>query len=235
MTSTITIDARFNGPPNSAQGGYVAGILANFLGGTNVEVTLRKPPALNKSLTVADDGDSLRLLDADILVAEARRLRVDTDVPDPPSFDEAAIAARNYPGLERHPFPTCFACGPDRAEDDGMRLSAGPMPDRNLTATPWVPAQALVGAGGTVAPEFVWAALDCPSGWAATEFAPGREAVLGRIAARIERRVIPRVRYVIASWPVGHDHRKLHAASAVFDEDRALHAVAIATWILLED
>lgn len=231
MTTDITIDRRFNGPPDSAQGGYVAGLLAESLGGSNVEVTLRRPPPLGTPLSVANERDTARLLDGETLLAEARRLAVETDVPGPPSFEEAALAARNYPGLEHHPFPTCFACGPDRSEGDGMRLSAGPMPDRNLTATPWVPSPSLSVDGRTVSPESVWAALDCPSGWAATEFSPGREAVLGRIAARIERRLIPRFRYIITSWPLGHDGRKMYAASAVFDEDRALHALALATWI----
>lgn len=113
-----------------------------------------------------------------------------------------------------------------------MRLSAGLLPDRNLTATPWVPAPSLA-RDGVVAPEFVWAALDCPSGWATNDYAPGRDAVLGRIAARLDRRVIPSARYVIASWPLAIDGRKLYASSAVFDEDRALYAVALTTWILL--
>ena len=32
-----------------------------------------------------------------------------------------------YPGLRSHPFPTCFACGPDRAEGDGLRIFPGPV------------------------------------------------------------------------------------------------------------
>lgn len=232
MTDSITIEPRFNGPPDSGHGGYVAGLLAQRFGGSNVEVTLRKPPPLGRPLTIDREGETVHLLDGESLIAETRPFEVKMDVAEPPSFDEAAVAARNYPGLEQHPFPNCFVCGPERAEGDGMRLSAGPLPDRDVTATPWVPGLSLSG-DSVVAPKFVWAALDCPSGWATHDFAPGRNAVLGRIAARLDRPVIPRARYVIASWPLSKDGRKMYAAGAVFDEDGGLHAVALATWILL--
>lgn len=233
MTDSITIDPRYNGPPDSGQGGYVAGLLAARLGGTGVEVTLRRPPPLGKPLTVTPNNEAVHLLDDETMIAEARPQTIGTPVPEPPSFEEAAAAARNYRGLEQHPFPTCFVCGPDRPEGDGMHLSAGPLPGRDLTATPWVPAQSLT-RDGAVAPEFVWAALDCPGGWATHDFAPGRNAVLGRITASLDKPVVPADRYVIASWPLGRDGRKMYAASAVFNEDRALHALALATWIVLE-
>ena len=48
-----------------------------------------------------------------------------------------------YPGLGNHPFPTCFACGPDRAEGDGLRIFPGPVGgasgDRGYVASLWVP------------------------------------------------------------------------------------------------
>jgi len=47
----FAIDTRFRGPPQSADGGYVCGRLAAYLGGP-VEVTLRRPPPLNQALDV---------------------------------------------------------------------------------------------------------------------------------------------------------------------------------------
>src|SRR4051812_33728415 len=43
------IGTRFRGPPESANGGYCAGILADALAGA-VEVTLRRPPPLEQEL-----------------------------------------------------------------------------------------------------------------------------------------------------------------------------------------
>ena len=55
MTS-IMIDKRYCGPPNSGNGGYVCGRLARHIPG-GAEVTLRAPPPLDKPLdVVATDG-----------------------------------------------------------------------------------------------------------------------------------------------------------------------------------
>ena len=39
MHQTVTIPARFNGPPDSGNGGYTAGVLAAALGASPAEVT----------------------------------------------------------------------------------------------------------------------------------------------------------------------------------------------------
>ena len=52
----ISIDARFNGPPDSGNGGYCSGVFASFVDTSGpdagVEVTLRRPPPLDTPLTV---------------------------------------------------------------------------------------------------------------------------------------------------------------------------------------
>lgn len=236
MTGTITIAAGFTGPPKSGQGGYSAGLLANVLGGSDVEVTLRRPPPIDTPMTVSIDGDRAQMNDGDTLVAEATRSTVEVDLPDPVSFSEAQEAAERFPGFEGHIFPTCLVCGPDRAEGDGMRLFAGPVAGRNrIFAAPWIISPRFARDDGSLRPEFIWAALDCPSGWAANDFAPGRHAVLGRIAARVVRPVAAGERYVVIGWPRFEDGRKIHAGSALFDEDGAAYAYALTTWIRLRE
>ena len=44
LAETVTIPARFNGPPGSANGGYTCGLVAQLVGAEEVEVSLRKPP-----------------------------------------------------------------------------------------------------------------------------------------------------------------------------------------------
>jgi hypothetical protein len=41
VEQVIRIDRRFRGPPDSGNGGFVAGLLSTALGGSGVEVTLR--------------------------------------------------------------------------------------------------------------------------------------------------------------------------------------------------
>ena len=86
---------------------------------------------------------------------------------------------------------------------------------------------------GIVRPEFFWAALDCPSGFA-TGIGPKRIAMLGKLALEIVAPVEVDQRCVITSWPLGSEGRKLYGASALFSEHGALQAYAKATWVLLQ-
>jgi hypothetical protein len=218
---TITIDARYNGPPGSANGGYTCGLVAGLLGGP-AEVTLRRPPPLERELEVERDGERVVVLDAGELVAEAMPAQVELDVPDPIALADARRASAAYPGFVEHPFPTCFVCGPARPADDGLRIFPGPVDGRELVAAPWTPADAR--------PELVWAVLDCPGGFAAG-FASRGEMVLGRLAARIDRMPHPGEPCVVVGWPLGEDGRKLYAGTAVFGDDGEVLARARATWI----
>ncbi len=51
------------------------------------------------------------------LIAEAQKTVVELAIPECPSLHEARRASTGYPGLDRHPFPGCFVCGPQRAAD----------------------------------------------------------------------------------------------------------------------
>ena len=217
----ITIDGRFNGPEGSGNGGYTCGLIAGMFGSA-VEVTLRRPPPLDRPLDVEREGERLLVRDGDALVAEAAPARVDVDVPESPSYEEAERAAERYPGFEEHAFPTCFVCGPEREPGDGLRIFAGPLGDGRV-ASPWTPTE--------VSPELVWAALDCP-GAIAVGYPDRGETLLGRFAVEIDE--LPRVgeRCVVVGWPLGEEGRKLYAGTALFDEDRRQLASARATWIL---
>jgi hypothetical protein len=93
---------------------------------------------------------------------------VAADYPQPPDVATAAAAGHAAPARDpnRHPQPWCFGCGTGRAQDDGLRIVPGRVPGADLVADVWKPDPTLADAGGTVAAAFVWAALDCPSGFA---------------------------------------------------------------------
>ena len=68
----LSIRRRFNGPLESGNGGYCAGVVAGFLEGA-AEVSRRRPVPLDAPLDVvrANDG-TVRVLDGAALVVEAR-------------------------------------------------------------------------------------------------------------------------------------------------------------------
>jgi hypothetical protein len=215
----VIIPARFNGPPGSANGGYACGLFSEALGG-GFEVTLLVPPPLETQLDIV--GDELR--HGDVVVARARRAtHSDADVAAPVTLEEAEDASTRYRGFEHHAYPTCFPCGPRR--EDGLGVFAGPVEGRDdVVAAPWKPEPG-------VRAEIVWAALDCPAGWAVDDFQ--REGVLlGRMAASIHGRPEPGEAHVIIGWKIGEEGRKRFAGSALYTADGELVAHARSTWIV---
>jgi hypothetical protein len=216
----LTIEARFNGPDGSANGGYTCGRIAEHLAG-GAEVTLRMPPPLERPLDVERDDDRLLVWDGESLVAEAIPATLELDVPVSPSWEAAEAASARYPGLVEHAFPRCFVCGPAREPGDGLRVFAGPLGDGRFAAT-WTPSE--------VAPELVWAALDCP-GAIAVGFPERGETLLGRFVVAIEGLPARGERCVVVAWPLGEEGRKLYAGTALYGEDGRPLARARATWI----
>ncbi len=227
----VTIERRFRGPPESGNGGYVCGVTAGHIDGA-AEVTLRRPPPLDRPLAVQRRGGGVALRDGETLIAEGVPTSVEIDVPEPVSFAEAEAAAQFYFGFQQHWFPSCFVCGPQRDDGDGLRIFPGWIAGHSVVAAPWVPDASLAGVDGTVRPEFVWASLDCPGAWALfTEPNEGRPIVLGLFAAKLVAPVRAREPCIVIGWPLGEDGRKLYAGTALFGEDGDLHAFARATWV----
>ena len=156
MTDTLTIAARFNGPPGSANGGYTCGLVARRVDADAVEVTLRLPPPLERPLTAVHDGARVELRDGDALVAEGQPSELLLEVPEPVELREIERAEET--GLarwtDRHPFPTCVVCGPERDEGDGLRVFPVELPGRNgLYGAHWRPDAALADDDGEVRQE----------------------------------------------------------------------------------
>ena len=224
---SVMFPGRFNGPPNSANGGYACGVIAAQVPAGLVEVTLRHPPPLDTPLVVEQIGERYQVRPAGgEVVAVARPV----DEPVDPVPTVSAIPADASPALgdDIHPFRTCFTCGPDRAPGDGLRIFAKRTARQGVLADHWIPDDSF---GEQVPPEIVWAALDCPGGWAAFERIPGGVAVLGRMTARIDR--VPRVGEpcVVVAASNWHDGRKIDAHSSLYTGDGELLAAARAVWI----
>ena len=229
---TVTIPSRFNGPAGSANGGYVCGVLAHLIDGP-AHVILRRPPPLGVEMRLERfESGGVALRHGEATIATATAAFVDLQPPSPPTFTEARDASARYGGLTGHPFPTCFVCGPSRAEADGLRIFPGSLAGASSVAAPWIPDDELADHDGLVRLEFVWAALDCPTGWATMILPPvGKVVVLGTLSADLRRRPHPGRRYVLAAWPIGSSGRKFLAGAALWSEAGDLHAVAQSTWI----
>ncbi|MBI5592634.1 MAG: hypothetical protein HY881_19380 [Deltaproteobacteria bacterium] len=68
----IVIDKRFCGPPRSGNGGYVCGLLSQFVDASSVTVRLLLPAPLDTELVVRETEVGVVLLDGGVVIAEAR-------------------------------------------------------------------------------------------------------------------------------------------------------------------
>ena len=243
MNAIVSIPKHYCGPPDSGNGGYVCGVTAGVLGGTEVEVTLLAPPPLERPLSLERDGDEARLLDGETVIATARRSDEPVDIPDdaPPLVDlETAVEAAAAFDLDQyragHEYPGCYTCGPDRGVGDGLRIfpAATDRPDRYVW--PWTPEPSLFDDFGAMEGAEMWAALDCPSGLAWIRQDPDMgPIVLGRMAAVIHRTPSPGERLVVTGWTEAAQGRRRPARSAIHSETGEVLGASRATWIVLTD
>ena len=240
IEQSLTVAPRFNGPPGSGNGGYVAGLLAAHVArllpayrpGDPVQVTLREPPPLGIPLQVAAADGRVEATFGGALVADAEPGELGAHLVGPVALDAATDAEQRYGGLRAHPFPGCFVCGTDRPDGDGMDLRpgriGGPPGAEELVATTWVPDASLADADGLVGEAFVWAALDCPGGWASDLTA--RPMVLGRITVRVHARPYVGDPCVVVGRLLGAGGRKTFTTTTAYDGDGRALGQAEATW-----
>ena len=230
---SFVVPARFNGPPESGNGGWVSGhasrLVSTSASRPAVTVRLRTPPPLGQPMQVAPgEGGRVVVSRAGHPVLEAAPAPAPDahGIPAPATFADAEAAGAHYEGLVSHPFPTCFSCGTARRPGDGLGLRPAPVAGGGgAYACSWVPAD-------DVDVETVWAALDCPGGWASGIV--DRPMVLGTMTGQVSRLPEPGQPHVLMAWQRGAEGRKHLSGTALFAPDGTLLARAEATWIAVD-
>jgi hypothetical protein len=227
----VTIDARFNGPLTTANGGCACGVAALYVDGP-AEVALRAPVPLDTPLAVERDGDTVLLRDGEHVVAQAQPAPApDVEPPARPGVADARAAmARAWSGRPAL-FARCWVCGPDR--EDGLGVTFGRLPGHpEMTAALVRTGAGIPQAGGRLAPEVAWGALDCVS-YSPHLWELERPSLLAGLTAEIVEPVPAGEDVVAIGWPLRADGRKHHTASALLGADGRLLARAGALWITL--
>jgi hypothetical protein len=235
----VVIDRRFDGMPEIAHGGYLAGVLAAALDETSAQVRLRRPVPTDRRLALAHaERELVELRDGGVLLAEGAPAELSLDVPRPVTLAEAERASRGFAGFHAHPFPDCLVCGSARPGGDGLRIFPGPVAGRRLVAASWVPAAEFADGAGQVFSQLVWAALDCPQLWSLMVHAPAASpdrVVTAALATRLGHPVLAGEPHVVIGWPIGRRGRTWLAGAAVIGPGGELCAVgrqtaAITSW-----
>ncbi len=232
----IVIAQQFRGPPNSGNGGYVCGVIARDIEGPATSV-LRAPAPLDVDLDLSREAGVMQLTDGEGATvgtaAPGDRALLPTP-PEPPGVEAARAAGERYLGLDQKIHPTCFTCGPERHEGDGLRVFPGQIEGApaGQVACVWTPHLDFADPEGLVPTEVIWAALDCPGffAWVAREGRHG--ALLGTMTGEVIRRPRAGCEYVVMAWPLERQGRKETAGVALFAMDGELLARAHQVWIM---
>jgi hypothetical protein len=202
---------------------------------TVVSVSMRRPAPLDTPLRVRREGAAVLALHGDDVVAHGEPGELELQPPPPVSLEEAEATVPMVPP-DRHAFPTCFGCGPRRDPDEAIRIMIGPPAGRDdVMADTWTPLAEFADADGDVTPLFMWAALDCPTGWGAVPLGEVPH-VLARLTARLgpapARAGEP---HVVLGWAAAHDGRKRRGGAAIYTAEGELCGIAEGLWIGLRD
>ncbi|GAA2109268.1 hypothetical protein [Streptomyces synnematoformans] len=233
----LVIARRFNGPPDSANGGYACGRLAALAEAAGhldgcAAVTLHLPVPLDSPLTYRVSGRRGHAWHGDDLVASVAGGGAGLPAPPPVGPAQAGAAEAAFDGAG-HPFPGCFVCGTARPRD-GMGLRPGPVAGSPGTvACAWTPGPDLADENGRIRAEFVWSALDCPGGWTADP--ARRPRVLGRMTAAVGELPLAGARLVLVGRLERLDRRTAAISTALYGtaHGRPL-AVAGSVWVALD-
>jgi hypothetical protein len=233
----IVIGQQFCGPPNSGNGGYCCGVLAKDIEGVATAVLRARIP-LDVGLSLKVGAEATELFDAEgVLIGKGQPASATElpDVPAPPSLAAARDAESRYIGLTQRVHPTCFSCGPERGEGDGLKVFAGQIDGAapGHVACPWIPHANFADAEGLTPIEVIWAALDCPGffAWVVKEGRHG--ALLGTMTGEVLRRPKAGETCIVTAWPIAREGRKETAGVALHTVDGELLARAHQVWIVM--
>jgi hypothetical protein len=231
MPGSITVDSRFCGIADRGQGGYLAGLVAEP-GVDPVQVDFRNPIPLDVPLQVSTRDDRTIVSGGDKVIVESRAgvppSRTPAFVPPDSATTARTLAETQIPNY----VGSCFSCG---TRPDTLRVHAGPVGDGRF-ATPYEPPEWVADSEGIVAAPFVWAPLDCASGWALAWHPPQPVAVTATYTVQVHEPVHADSQYiVVADTEAEWRGRRRLAWSAMYTTSGRLVAHTESLWIRLRE
>ena len=227
----ITISPLHTGLRGLGHAGIAAGRFAELVDPKRAMVRTHAPIPVRQRLEPVLNGDgSVDVFCGSTRIATSRRLKTPLAVATFPSVHPGAAAeaqCRSFaaPGGD-HPSPTCYVCGNQRTDGQGLRLRPGPLSGGTVFAATWTP-----DVVGPVPAWLVWAALDCPS-FAPARAAAGRDCEITPCSLAVEIRgdVVGGLEHQILSRTTHVGPRKTVAESELVAPDGSSLAVASASW-----
>ncbi|MBV1914540.1 MAG: hypothetical protein KUG72_04090 [Pseudomonadales bacterium] len=251
LIEQLTIATRYCGPPDSANGGYVAGLLAKSLRATSnadqlgIQVRLLAPPPLEQPLDLyemkSEQGELGALLQmGQTEIAVATLVPALSAPPAAPTVQQAEAAMAGFDGSD-HPFPGCFVCGPGRDPADALCIYPGgvssvPPTEKPMVASTWQVDANYCDDNGVLKTEILCAALDCPSSFGILEVPTNKEMepmVLASFTFMLSGDLKAGEQAIAVGWAESRKGRKAFGGSAIYNSAGQCVAHAEALWISL--
>lgn len=233
----IVVPRQFRGPPFTANGGYICGVLSNAVGGRGAAM-LRSGVPLDVEVTLspAEDG-GVTLHNAEgVLLGTAKPANdeaIPPTPPAPPSIEEAREAQSASPFAERSLHRGCFSCCIEREDGEGLGVHVGQLAGAPVgeCAGLWTPHANFADADGTIPDEITWGALDCSGSMAWFIKTGVHVGLLGTMAGEVLKKPKAGETYVVVAWTREAEGRKHFAGVALFDKDGEVLARSGQIWI----
>lgn len=232
----IVVPRQFRGPPVTANGGYICGILSNAVGGRG-SAMLRSGVPLDVPVTLVpteDGGVSLTNAEGLVLgMAKPFEPGALPEPPAPPSLEVALASQQASRFAEKSLHRGCFSCCVEREAGEGLGVHVGQIAGaaEGYGAGVWTPHANFADPDGTVPDEITWAALDCPGSmawWLKTESHVG---LLGTMAGEVLKKPKVGETYIVVAWAEKVEGRKHFAGVALYDQSGELMARGGQIWI----
>lgn len=233
----IVVPRQFRGPPFTANGGYICGVLAAAVGGRGVAM-LRSGVPLDTAVRIepGEEG-AVTLVNAEGAVLGSARPADDSQIPPPPpappTVEEAKAFAAASQFAERSLHRGCFSCCIEREAGEGLGVHVGQIDGAPLgqCAGVWTPHENFALDDGTIPDEITWGALDCSGSMAWWIKSGSPVGLLGTMAGEVLRKPKAGETYVVVAWAREVEGRKHFAGVALFDGQGGVMARSGQIWI----
>ena len=231
----ISIPRQFRGPPFTANGGYICGVLAGAVGGRGTSMLRSGVPLDTEvTLTLAEDG-SAALTNAEGALLGTAKPADDASIPPPIAPPSVADARRFGEGgvfAKRPLHRGCFSCCIEREAGEGLGVFVGPIEGapEGRCAGVWTPHANFADENGLIPDAITWGALDCPGSMA--WFEKGTPVgLLGTMSGEVLEKPRAGETYVVTAWTLSSEGRKHYAGVALHDANGKLMARGGQIWI----
>ena len=234
--SDLIVARQFRGPPFTANGGYICGLMVARVGGRG-QAMLRAGVPLDVAIAVQATGDDgVALAGPDGAVLGSATATLTRDLPEPPApltQDQARLAQSTSPYGQTPLHRGCFSCCILRDPGEGLGVFVGQVEGREPghAAGLWTPHANFACADGTMPDEIIWGAMDCSGSMAWGLKTGHRVGLLGTMSGEVLRAPRADEPCVIQAWPLEVEGRKYFAGVALWSATGELLARSGQIWI----